>query len=160
MQNRPVDTERRGKLQQLRWPRVAAAKIAMESGQGSRLAYAVTQSHEVDDGACRIVDANILAGSCLQSGQAKLEGRGLETKYLRGRERDLRRAACPGHGYLDGNWNLVSQIMHRGCRHQADDGRGVPVGHAGRSGKLAGAAPARRKTPRDSSTSAPVSRAL
>jgi hypothetical protein len=36
MQNGPVDTERCGELQQLSWPGVAAAEIAMEGCQGSR----------------------------------------------------------------------------------------------------------------------------
>jgi hypothetical protein len=59
MQNRPVDTERCGKLQQLSRPRVAPAKMPLQRCQGSRLANAVAQSHEVYDGACRTVDANI-----------------------------------------------------------------------------------------------------
>lgn len=70
MQKRPVDTERCGTLQQLSRPRVAAAKIALQHGQFSPLANAVAQSHEIYDGPCRIVAANILARSCLQSGQA------------------------------------------------------------------------------------------
>src|ERR1700730_19271503 len=84
VQNGPVDTERCGEVKQLGWPGVAPAEIPMERCQGHRLADAVSQPHKVYDGACRVVDAHVLAGGCLHAGQAQFEGRGLETKYRRG----------------------------------------------------------------------------
>jgi hypothetical protein len=58
----------------------------MQRGQGCWLADPVSQPLEVYDGACRVVDANVFAGRCLQAGQAPLEGRGLEAEYRRRRE--------------------------------------------------------------------------
>ena len=160
MQKRPVDTESCGKLQQLSRPRVAAAEIAMQRGQGRRLADAVAQSHEVYDGACRIVDANILAGSCLQSGQAKFEGRGLETEHRRRRERDAAAAGLPwarrsGQQQESRQSGRALRPPTPGRRWQRSSGRPPRVDR----GSWLVPRPARRKTPWDSSRMSPASRA-
>ena len=132
MQNGPADTERCGELQQLSWPGVAAAEIAMERCQGHWLADAVPQPHKVYDGACRVVDAPIFAGAAsrLVRPSSKVEGSKRNT-VVGGNE------ICGGRLVLGtAIWTAAGISSVRSCTAAADSGHpdfppgtGVPQGY-------------------------------
>jgi hypothetical protein len=64
-----VRSSGRSDAQQLAWPGVAAAQVAMQGSEGKRLADAVPQPHEVGRCPRRFVYADGLAGSCFHVSQ-------------------------------------------------------------------------------------------
>jgi hypothetical protein len=74
MQNRPVDPERGSDFQELAWPGIAAAEVAMERGECSRLSDAMTQSHEVRNRPGWVIDSDWLALGCLDVRQPEFKG--------------------------------------------------------------------------------------
>jgi hypothetical protein len=159
MQNRPVDVKRGSGFQQFSGAGVASAQISMERSECCRLADAVPQTHQVNHRPGRVVYPDGLAGSCLEVRQTEFKGRGFEPDYHSRRERYPGRTAGSGYGDLDRGG--ISSV--RSWTAAADRRQTIAVefryATARRSGKLAGGAPARRKTPYDSSTITPESRA-
>ncbi len=75
----------------------AAGSPYNEVANSLRLAYPVTESHQVSDCACGVVDPDKFARRGLDLRQAQLEGGGFEPEGGRWREGDRRSTARPGH---------------------------------------------------------------